>query len=424
MRTSSLRDGSVADDAASTSTPRPVPSLSTDATAANNSYANLHSHQKRSSLLAVPTRTSSKNQQPTVDASGNTFLETGSTSRKRRKRKDGDGSSVNTGHSTTEGRPHKPQHGGGISKFFSVFLNCCRAPDNSGDAARISKPRAPRSVADVPGPKNTSLKDSGVDTESKDKDVVMDEKKGDIIQAEGDARLVDTREAENQDVIEKLPIGQDETVEKPQTLPVEPPMTAEAADGEALRPSTCSPVPQPILSPTKEDVVMADEDVEVPQDRIKIDIPPTQTHREEEQEAVKPPTESTHISDEQTQDATMGTPASAQKQWLLPPVKPDMQEKKCLVLDLDETLVHSSFKVNSNFRKLRCMAVLTKLQHIPQADFTIPVEIEGAYHNVYVIKRPGVDQFMKRVGELYEVVVFTASVSKVSGSAFMCKQNY
>ncbi|KAK2068246.1 hypothetical protein P8C59_002898 [Phyllachora maydis] len=47
-----------------------------------------------------------------------------------------------------------------------------------------------------------------------------------------------------------------------------------------------------------------------------------------------------------------------------------------------------------------------------QADFTIPVEIEGNFHNVYVIKRPGVDQFMKRVGELYEVVVFTASVSK------------
>ena len=48
-----------------------------------------------------------------------------------------------------------------------------------------------------------------------------------------------------------------------------------------------------------------------------------------------------------------------------------------------------------------------------QADFTIPVEIEGNYHNVYVIKRPGVDEFMKRVGELYEVVVFTASVAKV-----------
>ncbi|QSS56921.1 plasma membrane phosphatase required for sodium stress response [Histoplasma capsulatum var. duboisii H88] len=82
------------------------------------------------------------------------------------------------------------------------------------------------------------------------------------------------------------------------------------------------------------------------------------------------------------------------QQWLLPPVEPHLQSRKCLVLDLDETLVHSSFKV------------------LEKADFTIPVEIEGQYHNIYVIKRPGVDQFMKRVGELYEVVVFTASVSK------------
>lgn len=57
------------------------------------------------------------------------------------------------------------------------------------------------------------------------------------------------------------------------------------------------------------------------------------------------------------------------------------------------------------------------MQILHQADFTIPVEIEGQFHNVYVIKRPGVDQFMKRVGELYEVVVFTASVSKVSSSS-------
>ncbi|KAF2751112.1 NIF-domain-containing protein, partial [Sporormia fimetaria CBS 119925] len=83
-----------------------------------------------------------------------------------------------------------------------------------------------------------------------------------------------------------------------------------------------------------------------------------------------------------------------QKQGLLPPLRPEFKGKKCLVLDLDETLVHSSFKI------------------LEKADFTIPVEIEGQYHNVYVWKRPGVDEFMKRVGELYEVVVFTASVSK------------
>ncbi|TVY26735.1 putative phosphatase [Lachnellula hyalina] len=89
-----------------------------------------------------------------------------------------------------------------------------------------------------------------------------------------------------------------------------------------------------------------------------------------------------------------GNELEQKQQWLLPPIAPRFQGKKCLVLDLDETLVHSSFKI------------------LHQADFTIPVEIEGQYHNVYVIKRPGVDQFMKRVGELYEVVVFTASVSK------------
>jgi Dullard-like phosphatase family protein len=81
-------------------------------------------------------------------------------------------------------------------------------------------------------------------------------------------------------------------------------------------------------------------------------------------------------------------------EWLLSPIDQRLKGRKCLVLDLDETLVHSSFR------------------YIHQADFVIPVEIESQFHNVYVIKRPGVDEFMRRVGELFEVVVFTASVSK------------
>jgi carboxy-terminal domain RNA polymerase II polypeptide A small phosphatase len=43
----------------------------------------------------------------------------------------------------------------------------------------------------------------------------------------------------------------------------------------------------------------------------------------------------------------------------------------------------------------------------------IPVEIDFQWHNIYVIKRPGVEDFLKKMGEIYEVVVFTASVSKV-----------
>lgn len=82
-----------------------------------------------------------------------------------------------------------------------------------------------------------------------------------------------------------------------------------------------------------------------------------------------------------------------------------------MVLDLDETLVHSSFKARPAFWPANC--VLISQQLIPQADYVVPVEIEWQWHNVYVIKRPGVDAFLKRMGELYEIVVFTASLSKV-----------
>ncbi len=79
---------------------------------------------------------------------------------------------------------------------------------------------------------------------------------------------------------------------------------------------------------------------------------------------------------------------------LLPPMAPEDKGKKCLVLDLDETLVHSSFKPVAN------------------ADFIIPVEIDEQVYQVYVLKRPRVDDFMKAVGEKFEVVIFTASLSK------------
>ncbi|KAJ3145429.1 hypothetical protein HDU86_000915 [Geranomyces michiganensis] len=82
------------------------------------------------------------------------------------------------------------------------------------------------------------------------------------------------------------------------------------------------------------------------------------------------------------------------KPGLLPPLEPGDQGKKCLVLDLDETLVHSSFK------------------EVPNADYVIPVEIEGVYHSVYVLKRPGVDVFLQRLAPQFEIVVFTASLPK------------
>jgi len=80
--------------------------------------------------------------------------------------------------------------------------------------------------------------------------------------------------------------------------------------------------------------------------------------------------------------------------YLLPPLNPSAPYKPCLVLDLDETLVHSSFKP------------------IPDPDFVLSIELEGQTYNVYVRKRPGVDEFMTWCAERFEIVIFTASLAK------------
>lgn len=65
-----------------------------------------------------------------------------------------------------------------------------------------------------------------------------------------------------------------------------------------------------------------------------------------------------------------------------------------MVLDLDETLVHSSFKAPES------------------PDIVLPVDIDGRICNVYVLVRPGCVRFLNEMAKYYEVVIFTASLSK------------
>jgi Dullard-like phosphatase family protein len=73
---------------------------------------------------------------------------------------------------------------------------------------------------------------------------------------------------------------------------------------------------------------------------------------------------------------------------------PEKKGLKTLVLDLDETLIHASFT------------------HIPQEDFIVPVQTECRLLNISVLKRPGLDTFLKELSEVYELVLFTASTSR------------
>jgi RNA polymerase II subunit A small phosphatase-like protein len=79
---------------------------------------------------------------------------------------------------------------------------------------------------------------------------------------------------------------------------------------------------------------------------------------------------------------------------LLPPIAPHMQHRACLVLDLDETLVHASF---------------TPVDHF---DFTFPIVIKGKEYQMYVRKRPFMEEFLAAVAQKFEVVVFTASMTE------------
>lgn len=90
----------------------------------------------------------------------------------------------------------------------------------------------------------------------------------------------------------------------------------------------------------------------------------------------------------------LGIQSPRANQTLLPPPRTQDAKKSCLIVDLDETLVHSSFKPIDN------------------PDFVVPVEIDGVLHKVYVIKRPFVDEFLQKIGEWFECVLFTASLAK------------
>lgn len=79
---------------------------------------------------------------------------------------------------------------------------------------------------------------------------------------------------------------------------------------------------------------------------------------------------------------------------LLHPQKDHVRGRKTLLLDVDETLVHSSFTPTS------------------KAEIVLPIDIEGRICNIYVQVRPGCVEFIKEVAKHYEVVIFTASLSK------------
>jgi len=69
-------------------------------------------------------------------------------------------------------------------------------------------------------------------------------------------------------------------------------------------------------------------------------------------------------------------------------------KRKTLILDLDETLVHSTIKA------------------VTHHHLTVDVLIDGMTCTFYVIKRPHVDLFLRKVAEWFDLIIFTASMQQ------------
>ena len=83
-----------------------------------------------------------------------------------------------------------------------------------------------------------------------------------------------------------------------------------------------------------------------------------------------------------------------QPNLLLPSKSSEDINKKTLILDLDETLVHSSTTSFEN------------------NDIILNVDFDSILYNIYVLVRPGVENFIKKLSKIFEIVIFTASISR------------
>ena len=79
------------------------------------------------------------------------------------------------------------------------------------------------------------------------------------------------------------------------------------------------------------------------------------------------------------------------KKYLLPK---KTSNKKTLVLDLDETLVHSC-----------------GFPFVCPSDFIVQIEQDNEVHDIYVLVRPYVEEFLEKMSQKFELVIFTASIS-------------
>ena len=278
----------------------------------------------------------------------------------------------------------------GVSRFLSL-LNCCSAPesahpvdpnDQNVPARKTSKlqPSHGRQATPVPKPDVSAAESSTAESKEAPDEKVIGPTYTNTILA-GSPRIQDQPEealAPARTLNPIFPADSDHEGNSPIQRPTETDgvqpsssvTSQEAATNQAKQSTLQSPVTRVLVEPPTPTTPIQDAAINdrTPQQEKRdsdiemVDAPAIEPEQEEpsinterrQAESLQPLPPPPPIASSDPQSATnVGTdqPSSnmiasnEKQQWLLPPIQPRFKGKKCLVLDLDETLVHSSFKV-------------------------------------------------------------------------------
>ncbi len=284
----------------------------------------------------------------------------------------------------------KPKKRGGILSF----LNCCSAPENANTVEGVDQ-AVPAKKAKVlqqkparqPTPVVKANASAGESSTGESKDVVEESIGGpEYSELKPAAKPTMITRSSKDKVPAEKPVAQApsvpvastaETTEPPAATedrdPPLPPLPAsnvssppEVSTGQSMEatPVIAGTAPPQLIEPDQSvaeqgttindrtpQQEQADSDiamVDAPPLAPGVEEPPT-TAREMTQAQVNlPPPPPRNGQDTTASGSSAVTPGDKQR-WLLPPLQPHFKGRKCLVLDLDETLVHSSFKVRTSF---------------------------------------------------------------------------
>ena len=291
----------------------------------------------------------------------------------------------------TVGKTKSPKKGG-VSRFLS-FLNCCSAPEDSNNVESDEQPipmKNAKQTQSSGGRQATPVLKPEAESSTAESKETADEKVGGTPYSEltsaAEPKTVDPQPREDVPVAQLIIQGEAGKLEEekdlppaqsksePQPLSLAPGLPGQHGSGgvgSAQDPpqesdSRVFVEPPTPTAPEQGDIAINDrppqqlkrdsdiEMAEAPSIVAAVDEPSesTETKAAEPVPTNLPPPpplagrdlQSNSTANPNRVTSSMVTPNEKQ-QWLLPPIQPRFQGKKCLVLDLDETLVHSSFKV-------------------------------------------------------------------------------